>query len=122
MIKKEQPTTSSNAPEEEPASGEQAKAKQAGKETEDAPQRPHSEQEFFCADWRCKWITRLGGATNNQHRLSGSLRESMAIWLREQGDWNGSKAISEDWVLLERRAGEIARAQAQLDLQRARER
>ena len=45
----------------------------------------------------------------------------MAEWLREQGDWNGSKAISEDWVLLERRAGEIARAQAQLDLQRARE-
>ena len=112
MIKKEQPTMSSNAPEEEPASGGQARAKQAGKETEGAPQRPHSEKEFFCADWRCKWVTSLGRATNNQHRLSGSFRESMAVWLREQGDWNGSKAISEDWVLLERRAGEIARAQA----------
>jgi len=121
MIKKEQPTMYSNASEAEPASGGQARAKQAGKETEGAPQRPHSEKEFVCADWRRKWVTSLGRATNNQHQLSGSFRESMAEWLREQGDWNGSKAISEDWVLLERRAGEIARAQAQLDLQRARE-
>jgi hypothetical protein len=43
----------------------------------------------------------------------------LCAWLREQGDWNGSKAISEGWVLLEGRACEIARAEAQLDLQQA---
>ena len=79
MIKKEQPTMSSKAPEEESASGGQAIAKQAGKETEVASQRPHSEKGFFCADWRCKWVTSLGRATNNKHRLSGSFRESTAV-------------------------------------------
>ena len=121
MIQKEQPTMSSKAPEEESAPGGQARAKQEGKETEVASQRPHSEKGFFCADWRCKGVTSLGRATNNKHRLSGSFRESTAVWLREQGDWNGSKVISEDWVLLEGRACEIARTQAQLDLQQARE-
>ena len=121
MIKKEQPTMSSKAPEEESVSGGQARAKQEGKETEVASQRPHSEKGFFCANWRCKWVTSLRRATNNKHLLSGSFRESTAVWLREQGDWNGSKAIREDWVLLEGRVCEIARAQAQLDLQQARE-
>jgi len=32
-------------------------------------------------------------------------------WLREQGDWNGSRATSEGWVLLEGRACKIARAE-----------
>ena len=62
-----------------------------------------------------------GCLQNNEHRLSGSFRESTAAWLREQGDWNGAKAISEDWVLLEGRAREMARAQAQIDLQQAHE-
>ena len=61
----------------------------------------------------------LGRVTINGHRSLGSFREITAAWLREQGDWNGSKAISEGWVLLEGRACEIARAEAQLDLQQA---
>lgn len=63
----------------------------------------------------------LGRVANNEHRLSGSFRESTAAWLREQGDWNGAKAINEDWVLLEGRACEMARAQAQIDLRQAHE-
>jgi hypothetical protein len=61
----------------------------------------------------------LGPATTNEHQSLGSFRETTAAWLREQGDWNGSKPISEVWVLLEGRACEIARAEAQLDLQQA---
>ena len=121
MIRKEQPTMSSKAPEEESAPGGQARAEQGGKETVVASQRSHSEKGFFCADWQRKWKTSLGRATNNEHRPSGSFRESTAAWLREQGDWNGSKAINEDWVLLEGRACEIARAQEQLDLQQTHE-
>ncbi len=121
MIRKDQPTMSSRAPEEESVPGGQTRAEQGGKETMVASQRSHSEKGFLCADWQRKWETSLGRATNNEYRPSGSFRESTAAWLREQVDWNGSKAISEDWVLLEGRACEIARAQAQLDLQQAHE-
>ena len=121
MIRKEQPTMSAEASTAESAPGGQARAEQGGKETVAASQRSHSEKGFFCADWQRKWETSLGRATNNEHRPSGSFRESTAAWLREQGDWNGAKAISEDWVLLERRAREMARAQAQIDLQQAHE-
>jgi hypothetical protein len=61
----------------------------------------------------------LGRVTINGHRSLGSFREITAARLREQGDWNGLTAISEGWVLLEGRACEIARAEAQLDLQQA---
>ena len=61
----------------------------------------------------------LGRGAAEGHRSLGSFREITAAWLREQGDWNGSKAIREGWVLLEGRACEIARAEAQLDLQQA---
>jgi len=66
-------------------------------------------------------IGSLGRATTNEHQSPGPFREITAAWLREQGDWDGSKAIGENGVLLERRAFEIARAEAQLDLQQAHE-
>ena len=41
------------------------------------------------------------------------------MWLREQGDWTGSQAVKEDWILLEGQACEIARAEAHCALQKA---
>ena len=38
------------------------------------------------------------------------------MWLREQGDWTGSQAVKEDWILLEGRACEITRAEAHCEL------
>jgi hypothetical protein len=71
----------------------------------------------------CRLAEEVGdefGTSNNQWApVTSSFREITASWLREQGDWNGSKAISEGWVLLEGRACEIARAEAQLDLKQA---
>jgi hypothetical protein len=52
-------------------------------------------------------------------RVAQGSQVKTSAWLREQGDWNGSVATSEGWVLLEGRACEIARARAQLDLQQA---
>jgi len=48
-------------------------------------------------------------------------RQLTATWLREQGDWTAANAVKEDWVLLEGRACEIARAEAHSNLQKARE-
>jgi hypothetical protein len=41
--------------------------------------------------------------------------------MREQGDWAGARAVTEDWVLLEGRPCEIARAEAHCNLQQTRE-
>ena len=119
MIRKGQPKASPDVTEEESAPVGRPRADQGGDEPLIAPQRSHSEPGFFGVDWQRKWEMSLGRVTVDGHRSLGAFREITAAWLREQGDWNGSKAISEGWVLLEGRACEIARAEAQLDLQQA---
>jgi hypothetical protein len=96
------------------------RAAQSGEEPFVASRKSHSEP-WFCVDWPRKWERSLGRATTNEHQSPGPFREITAAWLRGHGDWDGSKAIGEDWVLLEGRACEIARAEAQLDLQKEHE-
>jgi len=57
----------------------------------------------------------------NVNLSPGPFRRMTATWLREQGDWTGANTVKEDWVLLEGRACEIARAEAHSNLQKARE-
>jgi hypothetical protein len=121
MVKKDQLQASPGVSEDESAPVGRPRAEQSGEEPLVASRKSHSEPRFFRVDWPRKWEMSLGRATTNEHQSPGPLREMRAAWLREQGDWDGSKAISEDWVLLEGRACEIARAEAQLDLQQAHE-
>jgi hypothetical protein len=119
MVRKGQPKVSSDAIEEDASLAGQPRAEQGGGEPSAASQRSQSEPWVFCVNWQKTWETSLGRVATNGHRSPGSLREVNSAWLREQGDWNGSRATGEGWVLLEGRACEIARARAQLDLQQA---
>ena len=72
----------------------------------------------------CRLVEKLGdGLVRGMTHVNLSpspFRQMTATWLREQGDWTGSNAVKEDWVLLEGRVCEIARAEAHYNLQKAR--
>jgi hypothetical protein len=63
----------------------------------------------------------IKSGNDHEHLSSGSFRQIVGAWMREQGDWAGARAVTEDWVLLEGRPCEIARAEAHCNLQQARE-
>ncbi len=119
MIRTGQPRASSEAMGAASTSAGQLRAEQDGKESGIASQKWGKNSGFLGMEWHQMWEQGLGPVTVNEHRSPGSLKEVKTAWLREQGDWNGAKAASEGWVLLEGRACEIARAEARLSLQQA---
>ena len=119
MIRTGQPRVASEAMGAASTLVGQLGAEENGKESGIAPQKPGKNFGLLGMDWHRMWEQGLGPVTVNEHRSPGSLKEVKTAWLREQGDWNGAKAASEGWVLLEGRACEIARAEARLSLQQA---
>ena len=74
-----------------------------------------------CVDWTSSWEVSLVRGMTHVNLSPSPFRQMTATWLREQGDWTGANAVKENWVLLEGRACEIARAEAHSNLQKARE-
>jgi hypothetical protein len=73
-------------------------------------------------EFLCRLVEQLGDESGAWNDPCEPISQPVqATWLREQGGWTGANEVKEDWVLLEGRACEIARAEAHFNLQKARE-